>query len=170
MSGRVHIDEPWLSHIVSGVKTHEGRVRKKAWATLAVGDRFEAYSDKFASVQLEVTEILPFADFDEAFAALGKNLLPENAQTPEEVPGALLGSGACITDVWAQALAIYRQWNPVEMVQEFGVIAVGVKVGAVQLQSDTECETEIKLISGRANSYHHPTPIPTLTRHEPRDA
>lgn len=91
---RKHIAEPWLSHIVSGAKSHEGRIARGFWAKLAPGDRIEAYSERYSRVDLTVTEILHFDDFDAAFDALGKHLLPEGAQTPLE------------------ALAVYRAFNP----------------------------------------------------------
>merc|ERR1712086_233256 len=119
----VHISEPWLTHIVSGAKTHEGRVFRGHWASLKVGDILEAHSDKYSRVELQVTELLRFEDFDSAFSQLGKFLLPEGAETPEE------------------CLAIYRQWNSAEVVKEAGgVVAVGVQVKSVVLVP--ECEPE----------------------------
>ena len=87
-----------------------------------VGDRFEAYSERFESVELTVTELLRFADFDACFEALGAALLPEGAATP------------------AEALAVYRQWNSEEAVRSAGgVVAVGVTVAAVTpVESDHE--------------------------------
>lgn len=34
----IHCAEPWLSYIESGTKTYEGRVLKKVWKTVKVGD------------------------------------------------------------------------------------------------------------------------------------
>lgn len=113
-AARVRIDEPWLSHIVSGRKSYEGRLCRGTWKRLKAGDCLDAYSDKFSHVELIVQDIIKFNDFDDAFRELGKSLLPEGAETP------------------AEALAIYRQWNSIEAVQECGgVVAVGIKVEAV---------------------------------------
>ena len=35
----IHCAEPWLSYIESGIKTYEGRVLKKLWRTVKVGDQ-----------------------------------------------------------------------------------------------------------------------------------
>lgn len=114
---RVEIVEPWLSHIVSGNKSHEGRVHRNTWAELALGDVLDAYSERFSSVKLRVRELLRFDDFDKAFEALGKRLLPEGANTP------------------ADALQVYRQWNPADVVRKCGgVVAVGVEVLEAQLR------------------------------------
>jgi inhibitor of KinA sporulation pathway (predicted exonuclease)/ASC-1-like (ASCH) protein len=111
---RVRIDEPWLSWLVSGVKTHEGRLCRGMWSKLVPGDRLSAYSEKYAHVDLEVYSILSFDDFDKAFESLGKRLVPEGAETP------------------AEALQLYRQWNSAEAVQACGgVVAVEVAVGEV---------------------------------------
>lgn len=108
---RVEIVEPWLSYIVEGPKLYEGRVFKNTWAKLVVGDVIEAYSSRFSSVKLKVNELLRFDDFDKAFEVLGKTLLPSGAETPDE------------------ALRLYRQWNPAEVVRRNGgVVAVGVDV------------------------------------------
>jgi inhibitor of KinA sporulation pathway (predicted exonuclease)/ASC-1-like (ASCH) protein len=112
----VRIDEPWLSWLVSGVKTHEGRLCRGMWAKLLPGDRLIAYSAKFSHVDLEVKDILRFDDFDDAFASLGRKLVPEGATTP------------------AEALQLYRRWNTAEAVRECGgVVAVAVSVGEVHL-------------------------------------
>lgn len=109
-----HIAEPWLSHIVSGTKTHEGRVHRGLWARLVRGDLVIASNDRYTEVELEVTGLRKFADFDEAYDALQTALLPEGATNP------------------AEALAIYRQWNSAESVLEAGgVVAVGVVVRRV---------------------------------------
>jgi len=113
----VRIDEPWLSWLVSGAKTHEGRLCRGTWSKLAPGHHLSAFSDKYSSVDLVVRDILRFKDFDEAFASLGKRLVPEGAETPE------------------QALQLYRQWNSAEAVQKCGgVVAVEVQVGEVTLR------------------------------------
>lgn len=112
------IDDPWLDFLVSGPKTHEGRLCRNMWAKVAPGDRLDAYSDRYDVVEFRVTEVLHFTDFDQAFAALGKRLVPEGADTPEE------------------ALQLYRRWNSAEAVQQCGgVVAVGLQViGAVRLR------------------------------------
>eukprot|EP00930_Biecheleria_cincta_P082510 TRINITY_DN7222_c0_g2_i2.p1 TRINITY_DN7222_c0_g2~~TRINITY_DN7222_c0_g2_i2.p1 ORF type:complete len:320 (+),score=45.12 TRINITY_DN7222_c0_g2_i2:74-1033(+) len=113
----VRIDEPWLSWLISGAKTHEGRVFRGMWAKLAKGDQLIAYSEKYAHVDLTVVDLLRFADFDSAFASLGKRLVPEGATTP------------------AEALELYRKWNTAETVrQSGGVVAVEVKVGDVHVK------------------------------------
>lgn len=115
---QVKIDEPWLSWLISGVKTHEGRLCRGMWAKLAPGDQLVAYSEKHSHVDLEVQNILHFADFDEAFESLGRRLIPEGATTP------------------AEALQLYRRWNSAEAVQACGgIVAVEVTVGEVHLQS-----------------------------------
>lgn len=86
------IDEPWLSQIVSGAKTFEGRVNRGMWATLARGDILLASSERYKEVELEVTVLHTFADFDGAFEALGTALLPNGAANAVD------------------ALALYRQW------------------------------------------------------------
>mmetsp|Transcript_77149 Transcript_77149/g.152920 ORF Transcript_77149/g.152920 Transcript_77149/m.152920 type:complete len:185 (-) Transcript_77149:9-563(-) len=112
----VTIDEPWLTWIVSSAKTHEGRLFRGVWAKLAPGDLLKASSERYSCVILQVGEILRFRDFDAAFEALGKRLLPVGADTPSE------------------ALRIYRQWNNQESVQMCGgVVAVGVAVMEAQL-------------------------------------
>eukprot|EP00729_Bicosta_minor_P009338 gene9338-29256_t len=103
------IDEPWLSQIVSGAKTFEGRVNRGMWATLARGDILLASSERYKEVELEVTVLHTFADFDGAFEALGTALLPNGAANAVE------------------ALALYRQWYSAETVEKAGgVVAVGV--------------------------------------------
>mmetsp|Transcript_23261 Transcript_23261/g.37213 ORF Transcript_23261/g.37213 Transcript_23261/m.37213 type:complete len:342 (-) Transcript_23261:38-1063(-) len=115
----VKIDEPWLSYLVSGVKTHEGRLCRGMWAKLARGDRLLGFSEKYARVDLEVRDILHFEDFDKAFESLGKRLVPEGATTP------------------AEALQLYRRWNSAEAVQACGgVVAVEVALGEVHLHSE----------------------------------
>lgn len=115
---RVRIDEPWLEWIVSGPKTYEGRVWRGTWKKLMPGHWLDANSTKYASVALRVQEVLHFADFDAAFEALGASLVPEGASSP------------------AEALQLYRRWNPEEAVRAAGgMVAVKVEVGAVQLHS-----------------------------------
>ena len=78
------------------------------------GDLIIASNDRYTEVELEVTGLRKFADFDEAYDALQTALLPEGATNP------------------AEALAIYRQWNSAEAVREAGgVVAVGVVVRRV---------------------------------------
>jgi len=109
---KVRIDEPWLSWLVSGVKTHEGRLWRGIWAKLAPGHHLVAYSERYSHVDLFVRDVLRFDDFDAAFASLGKRLVPEGAETP------------------AEALQLYRQWNTAEAVRSCGgVVAVEVSVG-----------------------------------------
>jgi len=113
----VRIDEPWLSWIVSGIKTHEGRLCRGTWAKLAPGHQLVAFSDRYERVELVVRDVLHFNDFDAAFVSLGKHLVPEGAETP------------------AQALQLYRQWNSAEAVQKCGgIVAVEVEVGEVHLR------------------------------------
>jgi len=106
----VRIQEPWLSHIVSGRKLYEGRLRRGMWKRLVPGDSFIASSDHFFKVELIVRDILPFNDFGDAFKELGKHLLPEGAETPDD------------------ALAMYRKWYSIEDVQACGVVALKIEV------------------------------------------
>jgi len=107
----VRIQEPWLSHIVSGRKLYEGRLRRGMWKLLVPGDSFIiASSENFSHVELIVRDILPFSDFGDAFKELGKHLLPEGAETPDD------------------ALAIYRKWYSIEDVQACGVVALKIEV------------------------------------------
>ena len=83
------------------------------------GDLIIASNDRYTEVELEVTGLRKFADFDEAYDALQTALLPEGATNP------------------AEALAIYRQWNSAEAVREAGgVVAVGVVVRRVVVPMD----------------------------------
>ena len=76
VTATVRIDERWLSWIVSGVKTHEGRLFRGMWSKLALGQKLVAYSERYSHVDLVVQDVLRFEDFDAAFASLGKRLVP----------------------------------------------------------------------------------------------
>ena len=62
-----------------------------------------------AGLPFRVTELRRYTDFDKAFMDLGKQLLPEGAETPSE------------------ALKVYRQFYPKSVVDaNDGVVCVGV--------------------------------------------
>eukprot|EP00927_Polykrikos_kofoidii_P055474 TRINITY_DN49723_c0_g1_i1.p1 TRINITY_DN49723_c0_g1~~TRINITY_DN49723_c0_g1_i1.p1 ORF type:complete len:283 (-),score=35.83 TRINITY_DN49723_c0_g1_i1:25-849(-) len=121
------IGEPWLHHLTTGAKTYEGRLQGTGWAKLSVGDEVEAFSTRYACVRMVVQEILTdFDDFDAAFAALGRRLLPEGAATPQE------------------ALAVYRRiYSAEDVLEAGGVVIVGLLVTSVEsapLRSNREME------------------------------
>jgi ASC-1-like (ASCH) protein len=72
------IIEPWLSFIEHGIKTHEGRIRRGFWASLAVGDEFVLQDTAHETHQrrVRVTEIQNHSDFVKAWEVLGDRLIP----------------------------------------------------------------------------------------------
>ena len=112
---RIHVSEPWLHYLSTGVKTYEGRVFKGIWRTLQPGDMVVFYNNEGKThgadhgLTFRVTELRRYTDFDKAFMDLGKKLLPEGAETPSD------------------ALQIYRQFYPKSVVDaNGGVVCVGV--------------------------------------------
>ena len=103
------IREPWLGWILNGEKTYEGRPKRGFWATLKKGDRFIAFNDQ-RNVTLEVTEILSFKDFGEAWSKLGTKLIPRGVMSPED------------------ARKMYSEYYSEEDIDTLGVIAIGVSV------------------------------------------
>ena len=81
-----HPDHPYLDWIKMGKKTFEGRLKTKLkdW-NLTVGKKLKFYDQDDPSLFtiIEITDLPIFADFGEAFDALGENLIPE--RTREEV-------------------------------------------------------------------------------------
>ena len=106
---RKEIKEPWLSWIMDGQKTYEGRLNHGFWNTLKENDRFVAYSDENEAI-LEVTEILSFSDFGDAWNELGTQLIPHGASSEKDVQ------------------KFYSKWYSDQKVADLGVIAIGVRV------------------------------------------
>ena len=70
-----NVDEPYFSLIVSGKKTHEGRVNIGKWSTMKVDDILVITSgDKH--VASRITDIVVAVDFDSLHSILGESLLP----------------------------------------------------------------------------------------------
>ncbi len=104
-----NIQEPWLSEIICGKKVYEGLLRKGFWSKLKKGDRFIAYSEK-NEVTLEVTEVILFPDFCEAWNHLGDKLIPRKAITEKYVND------------------MYSEYYSDEDIKQYGVIAIGVTI------------------------------------------
>lgn len=131
---RMHVCEPYLHFLASGVKTHEGRVFKGTWRTLQPGDVIVFFNEEGktpgagAGLAFRVTELRRYSDFDKAFEDLGKKLVPEGAETP------------------AEAVEVYRQFNPKSVVDaNDGVVCVGVtllKEGSEGVQSSVASEVD----------------------------
>ena len=106
-----HCAEPWLSHIASGRKQIEGRLRRSIFATLQPGDSVTWFDgDKRVRTRIEGARGYPtFRAMLEA-EGLG-NVLPE--------PG---------IDTIEDGVAVYRQYFTEEEEREFGVLAVLVSL------------------------------------------
>ena len=105
------VEEPWLEWILNGRKTFDGRLHRGFWEKVQPGQEFIGWSNKQEAV-LRVTEKMRFRDYGEAFAALGKSLVPEGAETP------------------AQAVKLYEKFpgNDTRTISDVGVVALGVVV------------------------------------------
>jgi len=110
------IGEPWLSHMVSGAKTYEGRLCGSPWAELPRGSAVELLNERYKRVRMIVVDVVQFGgqDFDAAFDVLGDRLLP-GVRTREE------------------ALQIYRDIYSEDRVRNAGgVVAVQLALGDVE--------------------------------------
>ena len=108
MEVRKECKEPWFSLIRSGKKPYEGRVKKGFWKDVKVGDRFTFYcgTEEF---RVEVTEVLEFTDFRDAYRGLGEKLLP-----------GVESEDKC----WE----INHEYFDDNLIEENGVVAVGITV------------------------------------------
>jgi len=79
-------DKPycWLDWIEIEIKTYEGRLFRKDWIEVKVGDTITFYCDN-KQVNVEITELLRFKNFAEGFEAVGTKLVPLDNLTPEFV-------------------------------------------------------------------------------------
>lgn len=114
---RDHIAEPWLTAIVEGSKTHEGRLRGGSWSKLSKGQRVVVANEAWSEVELEVTEVIEFKDFGEAWDQLGVHLIPK-------VLGVENADGA--RDLYSKIPK--AEYTTDRINQRGGVVAVGVKV------------------------------------------
>ena len=106
----------WLNMIAIGKKTYEGRLASKIqeW-DLYIGKQMIFFDGKGLEVTVEVTSLLRFKNFGDAFENLGHKLIPIRGTTIQS------------------AIQIYRDvpYTDEEVAQK-GVVAIGVKVIKVE--------------------------------------
>lgn len=117
---------PWFDWVRCGRKTYEGRLCRDDWLEIKVGDIIYFYRDGIVrpnnglyipiddgeKIKVEVTEILKFKTFGEAFIVLGKNLVPE-----------INGAEPTVADVEKIYANIYK-----EDIGTCEVVVVGIKI------------------------------------------
>jgi ASC-1-like (ASCH) protein len=102
---RITCKDPWLSHIISGVKDVEGRCYKGIFQQLRVGDVVEWYNTDHSFMSV-INDIRRYKTFEEYLLTEGL------ART---LPG--------IQSI-AEGVAVYRQWFSVDQEKEYGVCAI----------------------------------------------
>jgi ASC-1-like (ASCH) protein len=104
------IDDPWFGYIARGIKTYEGRLRRKEWSSLQVGDTIVISSSTLCpDMTVKVTDIRHYPDFVSAWEDLGSKLVPgEMATTGQEVK------------------SIYNRFFTDEEIRGYGVVGVGL--------------------------------------------
>ena len=102
---------PWITYIQEGRKKYEGRLNRRRWKNMKVGDVL-TWTDGEYTVNTRITEIRTYTDFGLAFEDLGRELIPfEGVVTADE------------------ARALYRTFGYTdEEVKEHGAIAIGLEV------------------------------------------
>lgn len=108
-----HIAEPWYSHIVSGKKRYEGRLRGSDWERVyGVGAVVKIYSEdengKYMSTLMEIVSFTYAEDFEELYDKLGEELMP-GVNSRDEVE------------------KIYSKWFSKERIQSRGGV-VGIEL------------------------------------------
>lgn len=98
----------WLNWIETGIKKYEGRLNKGEWSKMKIGDIITFYDKNNKTLKITITELKYYHSFGEAFNDLGKDLVPiDNISTDEVVK-------------------IYSEFYSDKEINEFGVVAVGV--------------------------------------------
>ena len=105
-------ESPWLTWIKEGTKEYEGRVPREntKWTKMKIGDIIIFESPSGEVVETIITDIIKFKDFKEAYETLGQKLVPIKNITSDKVAN------------------LYRQYFSDEIVKQFGVIAIAIKV------------------------------------------
>ncbi len=105
----LHVQEPWLGYIKSGVKKVEGRKNKPKYACWGPGDRVKFYNEG-DSVVVTLVKLITYPSIAEYLQHEGlKNTLPGISSIQE-------------------GLSIYEQWNTPEEIQELGFLAIHVSL------------------------------------------
>jgi ASC-1-like (ASCH) protein len=99
-----HVQEPWFSHLKSGRKQFEGRLKRGDWLTLTPGDTIRFVND-ISVTTATVVKLHAFLNFGAAFDTFGQALLPG-------------------VDRREAAVAIYAQFYSAELVALHGVLVV----------------------------------------------
>jgi ASC-1-like (ASCH) protein len=104
-----HCEEPYLSSLISGTKTVEGRVNKGVWSTLEKGDVLCLYNEQHSTpTRFRVLGRTKAKDFGILYDWFGKALLP-NASHSEE------------------ARRIYGRWFDEVQIATYGVVGIEVE-------------------------------------------
>jgi len=106
-----HCSEPYLSQLISGDKTVEGRVNKGDWASLSINQNICLY-DGTKSAIFKVIGMCQVSDFEQLYELFGHKLLPK-------------------VNSAKHAAQTYAIWFNDELIKEYGV--VGVQLEFVRL-------------------------------------
>lgn len=102
----INIQEPYLSYVLRGQKTVEGRLNKGKFAAINVGDIIEIEPNK---ERFEVVYKNKYGSFKEMIEKEGvKKVIPD-------------------ADNIDKAVDVYYKFYTKEQEKEFGVIAIGIK-------------------------------------------
>jgi ASC-1-like (ASCH) protein len=104
MSVKKHCAEPYLSQLLRGTKTIEGRVRKGDWQEIRKGDTIEFYNENRKGL-FRVVDVTYACDFGALFEIFREQLLPS-------------------VESRAEAVKIYAQWFSCRDIQEYGVVGI----------------------------------------------
>jgi len=99
---------PWLTWIINGTKTFEGRLYKEDWAQMNVGDQIH-FSSEGPNCVCTVVTLRRYDSFADAFDDLGQSLVP--------VPNILR----------ADVIELYAKYYSEDDIRKFGVVAVEVE-------------------------------------------
>jgi ASC-1-like (ASCH) protein len=95
-----HLSQPFFDDIRNGEKKYEGRVRRKIWADIAVGDIVTWWNDDGGNYQeysARVSHLSYFDTFKEAIESVGlQNILPSEHKIGSDIETAIQN--------------VYRRW------------------------------------------------------------
>lgn len=112
-------ETPWANWIKNGMKKYEGRLCKDEWANMKIGDTI-IFNNNF---EIEITELIFFTDFSEAYRTLGKNLVPGKYYYNGDI--------ACPLQIdisEKEVSEMYSKYFSEKDIKEYGVVAVGVRL------------------------------------------
>jgi ASC-1-like (ASCH) protein len=102
-----HCQEPYLTHLINGTKTVEGRLYKGDWRNIKLDDTIHFYNEE-KGADFHVTGLTHVKDFGQLYCMCEEKLLP-GIYFPHD------------------AKDIYNRWFSDEDIEKYGVVGIQVR-------------------------------------------